>query len=308
MSSRENRGRSSAARPERGDTSPPAAPSKLAGLRGLFVVATPIGNLGDLSTRAREVLAQVDLIACEDTRVSAVLLDRNGIGTSTTPYHDHNADRVRPQILARLQRGETVALISDAGTPLISDPGFKLVRACIDAGVPVTPVPGPSAAMTALMVAGLPTDRFYFAGFLAAKAGARDRALEELSRLPATLVFFEAPGRAAESLAAMAVALGNRPAALCRELTKLHEEVRRGDLATLANDATNNPPRGEVVIVVGGAPDAAPETDADVDRALGAALKSYSIRDAVDLVTAGSGRPRRDVYARALALSRAKAR
>lgn len=304
MSSRGNRGRARAPKGAPGDTSAGESPSKLAGLRGLFVVATPIGNLGDLSARAREVLTAVDVIACEDTRVSAVLLDRNGITTPMTPYHDHNADRVRPQLLTRLHSGDAIALISDAGTPLISDPGFKLVRACIDAGIPVTPVPGPSAVMTALMVAGLPTDRFFFAGFLPAKATARDSAVAELSRITATLVFFEAPGRAAETLRAMAKTLGERPAALCRELTKLHEEVRRGTLSALAEGAAAEAPRGEVVIVVGGASDAEPATDAEVDAALHAALRSQSIRDAVDLVAATSGRPRRQIYARALALAR----
>ncbi len=287
-----------------GDHIPPGPPSKLPRLHGLFVVATPIGNLGDFSTRAREILDSVDVIACEDSRVSAVLLSRNGIATPTTPYHDHNAESVRPGLIRRLVDGDAIALISDAGTPLISDPGFKLVRACIDAGLPVTPVPGASAVMTALMVAGLATDRFMFAGFLPSKPGARDKALLALKTIQATLVFFESPVRAAESLAAMAAVFGVRAAAVCRELTKLHEEVRRGDLAELAAAAVLDPPRGEVVIVVDGAPDVEPSSDAEVERELRLALKTQTLRDAVDGVAHISGRARRDVYALALALTR----
>lgn len=286
-----------------GDNRPPPGSSKLAGVRGLFVVATPIGNLGDMSERARTILAAVDVIACEDTRVSGVLLTHFAIATPTIVYHDHNAERVRPALLGRLESGEAVALISDAGTPLISDPGFKLVAACIERNIPVTPAPGPSAVMTALMVAGLPTDRFMFAGFLPSKVSARAKDLAALANIPATLVFFESPGRAAETLSAMAAAFGNRPAALCRELTKLYEETRRGNLTELADGAERDPPRGEVVIVVAGASEVAPADDAAVDRMLHQALKTKSVRDAAQDVAEVSGRPRREVYRRALMLA-----
>jgi 16S rRNA (cytidine1402-2'-O)-methyltransferase len=282
----------------------PAIASKSARGRGLFVVATPIGNLGDMTARGIDTLTTVDLIACEDTRVSGVLLARFGVTTPLAPYHDHNADRVRPQLLARLIAGESIALISDAGTPLISDPGYKLVRACIDAGIAVTPVPGASAVMAALAVAGLPTDRFTFVGFLPAKAGARAAELAALAVVPGTVVVFESGNRAADTLSAMHRAFGPRPAALCRELTKLHEEVRRGPLPDLAAGAEADPPRGEVVLVVGGAPPAAAWSDAAVDRELKVALGRSSVRDAVAAVAAASGRKKRDVYERALALAR----
>jgi 16S rRNA (cytidine1402-2'-O)-methyltransferase len=270
----------------------------------LYVVATPIGNLGDIGARAVDTLARAALIACEDTRVSGVLLARHGISTPTIAYHDHNAERVRPKLLARLRAGEAVALISDAGTPLVSDPGYKLVRACIEAGIAVVPIPGPSAVMAALTVAGLPTDRFLFAGFLPPKSAARRAALGELRTMPATLVLFETAPRCAESLADMAVVLGDRPAALCRELTKLHEEVRRGPLSALAAGAAADPPRGEVVIVVAGAGAGRPA--ADLDALLADALTAERLRDAVDAVAAATGRPRREVYARALQLKAAR--
>src|SRR6516225_10033786 len=203
---------------------------------GLYVVATPIGNLGDVTLRALETLAAADLVACEDTRVTARLLERYAIETELTPYHDHNAAAARPKILARLRDGAAVALVSDAGTPLVSDPGYRLVRAAHDEGIAVTAVPGPSAVLTALAVAGLPTDRFFFEGFLPAKDAARRARIAELARVPATLVLFESGARIADALAALADGLGDRPAAVCRELTKLHEEVRRDGLAVLARD------------------------------------------------------------------------
>ena len=201
---------------------------------GLHIVATPIGNLGDITLRALATLAGADLIACEDTRVTRKLLDRYGIATPLTPYHDHNAAKARPALLRRLAEGAAIALVSDAGTPLISDPGFKLVRAAQEAGHPVTALPGASAVLAALAVAGLPTDQFFFAGFLPPKQAARRARIAELARIPATLVLFETGPRLAATLADLAAGLGRREAAVCRELTKLHEEVRRGDLATLA--------------------------------------------------------------------------
>jgi 16S rRNA (cytidine1402-2'-O)-methyltransferase len=277
-------------------------PQRLPG--GLYVVATPIGNLGDLSARAVATLKAADVIACEDTRVTAVLLRRFAIAAPMTPYHDHNAERVRPQLIARLRAGATVALVSDAGTPLISDPGYKLVKDCVENGIAVVPIPGPSAPVAALMAAGLPTDRFYFGGFLPTKSGARQGELAKLKTLEATLIFFESPKRVAEALADLHAVLGERPAAVGRELTKLHEEFRRGPLAELAAHFAAREVKGEIVIVVGGAADA--PAPFDVDRALAEALRTLSLRDAAEAVSRASGQPRREVYARALALSRAK--
>lgn len=270
--------------------------------RALYIVATPIGNLGDFTLRARDTLRAVDVIACEDTRVTGKLLRAHAIGTPMTRYHDHNAPQVRPKLLARLFAGESVALVCDAGTPLISDPGFKLITAVIETGIDVVPVPGPSSALAALVVSGLPTDRFLFAGFPPPKRGARRRAFEEIARLEATLVFFESPRRLAASLADMAELLGDRPAAVARELTKLYEEVRRESLAALAEHyRAAGPPKGEIAIIVG--PPLEPTASAeDVDRELRAALATHSLRDAVDRVAAATGMPRREVYARALGL------
>ncbi len=226
-----------------------------------------------------------------------------GATAPLVPYHDHNAARMRPQLLRRMSEGAAVALVSDAGTPLVSDPGYRLVGACIDSGIAVTTLPGPSAPLAALVLSGLPSDRFLFAGFLAAKAGPRSAELAELAAVPATLVFFETAPRLADSLAQMAAVLGDRPAAVARELTKLHEEVRRGPLSELAahyRDA--GPPRGEIVVVVGPPLAAAPVDAAAVDRRLRTALATMRVRDAAALVAAETGLPRREVYARALAL------
>ena len=271
---------------------------------GLYLVATPIGNAADITLRALDILRRADVIACEDTRLTGKLLARHGIAAKLTPYHDHNAERARPAILARLAQGQAVALVSDAGSPLISDPGFKLVRTVTDAGYMVTAVPGASAVVTALQLSGLPTDRFLFAGFLPARRAARKKALTELASVPASLVFFESANRLAESLADMAETLGDRPAAVARELTKLFEEVRRGALAELAahyRDA--GPPKGEIVIVVGGPQETAP-TEQDLDARLLETLENSSVRDAAAQIAAETGIPKRDVYARALALSR----
>jgi 16S rRNA (cytidine1402-2'-O)-methyltransferase len=258
-----------------------------------------------MTSRAIEVLRQVDVIACEDTRVTGGLLRRFGISTSMTPYHDHNADRVRPKLVARLQAGASVALVSDAGTPLISDPGYKLVRACAEAGVAVTPLPGASALLAALTVAALPTDRVMFAGFLPVKPGARGEVLAEFKDLRATLVFYESAQRLAPTLKALAEGLGNRAAAVCREMTKLHEEVRRGALAELAATyERDGPPKGEVVIVVGGAVDTPRQSAEDVDAALRRALATMTMRDAVAMVAEALGQARRAVYTRALALAK----
>jgi 16S rRNA (cytidine1402-2'-O)-methyltransferase len=272
---------------------------------GLYLVATPIGNLGDITLRALETLAGADLIACEDSRVTRKLLDRFLISTPLTPYHEHNAQAARPKLLERLAQGDAIALVSDAGTPLISDPGFKLVREVAAAGHAVTPIPGPSAVLAALTVAGLPTDRFYFEGFLPPKDGARRARIKELARIDATLILFEGGSRIADALRDLADAMGGRDAAVCRELTKLHEDVRRQPLETLAAAAERLETRGEFVIVVGPPhADALQLSASDVDDILKAALKSQSVKDAVAHAVELSGRPKREIYARALELSK----
>jgi 16S rRNA (cytidine1402-2'-O)-methyltransferase len=272
---------------------------------GLYLVATPIGNLADITLRALETLAGVDIIACEDTRITRRLTERYAISAELTPYHEHNAAAARPKLLQRLAEGEAVALVSDAGTPLISDPGFKLVREAYAAGFAVTALPGPSSVLAALTVAGLPTDRFYFAGFLPAKQTARRARLTELSRIDATLLLFESGSRVQETVADLASIMGDREAAICRELTKLHEEVSRAPLAELAAQADRLETRGEFVLVVG-PPDAdAQMMSADsVDELLRNALAHSSLKDAVAQAVELSGRPRREVYARALELAK----
>jgi len=271
---------------------------------GLHVVATPIGNLRDVTVRALEVLAGADLVACEDTRVTRKLFDHYGITVPLTPYHDHNATEARPKLIAKLAAGAAIALVSDAGTPLISDPGFKLVREAREAGHAVVAVPGASAALAAISIAGLPTDRFFFEGFLPPKHGQREARIAELARLPATLVLFETGPRLAAALADLAQGLGAREAAICRELTKLHEEVRRGDLSVLAEHYESaGAPRGEIVLVI--APpqhEAADETD--VDALLRRALERVSVKEAVGEIAAVTGRPRREIYQRALELTK----
>ncbi len=271
---------------------------------GLYLVATPIGNLGDITLRALEILASVDVIACEDTRVSRKLTAHYGIATPLTLYHEHNAEKARPQLLGRLAEGKAIALIADAGTPLISDPGYKLVRAAQAAGIAVTAVPGASAVLAALTVAGLPTDRFFFEGFLPAKQSARQKRIASLAAIPATLVLYESGQRLAAALSDLAAGLGARETTVCRELTKLHEEVRRGSLDTLAQDyAGGAERRGEIVIVV--APPAAPKAaDHEIEAMLRDALARLSLKDAVEEVASTSRRPRRAIYQRALTLTK----
>jgi 16S rRNA (cytidine1402-2'-O)-methyltransferase len=270
---------------------------------GLHLVATPIGNLGDITLRALDTLTGAGAIACEDTRVTRKLLARYNIQTPTLAYNDHNARRVLPQIMERLNRGESLALVTDAGTPLVSDPGYRLVAAAIDAGIAVHTLPGASAAISALILSGLPTDSFFFAGFPPPRSAARRRRFSELAAVPGSLVFFESAKRLAASLADLRETLGDRPAAVAREMTKLHEEVRRGTLDTLAaHYAEAGPPKGEIAIIV--APPAPPEVDDDALRdALEAALEDLSMRDAVARVSAETGRPRREVYRLALEVS-----
>ena len=273
---------------------------------GLVLVSTPIGNLGDVSIRAREVLRTSDLILCEDTRHSARLLTALGIATRTEPLHEHNEDARIAPILALLHAGKRIALISDAGTPLVSDPGFRLVRATIAAGLPVTAIPGPNAAVTALVLSGLPPLPFLFLGFPPPRQAARRAAFgilraAERAGLTATLIWHEAPHRLAETLADMADAFGTRAAAVARELTKHFEEVRRGTLADLAAHYAMHPARGEITVLLGPPADNDAE---DLDGSLRAALKDHSVKDAAALVTAATGLPRKLVYARALVLAK----
>jgi 16S rRNA (cytidine1402-2'-O)-methyltransferase len=289
--------------PQRSATQPGEAPA------GLSLVATPIGNLGDLSPRALAVLGGVDAVLCEDTRVTGQLLARHGMSVPLLPLHDHNETEMVPRLLDRLRAGQRLALVSDAGTPLVSDPGYRLVRAAIAAGLPVTAVPGPNAAVMALTLSGLPPNPFLFQGFLPPKAGPRAAAIARLraaerAGLSATLVLFEAPHRLAETLAALAEGLGaERPAAVARELTKRFEEVRRGTLAALAEHYATAEARGEICIVVGPAPEET-TAEADLDQQLRAAMQGASLRDAAAMVAAATGLPRKQVYARALELAR----
>ncbi len=273
---------------------------------GLYLVATPIGTARDIGLRALDVLAAADVLAAEDTRHTRKLLEIHGIRRGRLlPYHDHNGAAQRPRLLAALAEGRSVALVSDAGTPLVADPGWRLAAEAIAAGHAVTAVPGASALLAALAVAGLPTDRFLFAGFLPPRQAARRRALGEIAAVPATLVFYESPRRLAASLADMAEVLGaTRPAAVCRELTKRFEETRRGPLGALAAAYAAAPEaKGEIVVLTGG-PVAAPATGETLDAALAVALAGQSVRDAAAAVATALGLPRREVYARALALSR----
>ena len=274
---------------------------------GLHVVATPIGNLGDISLRALGTLAAADAVIAEDTRVTRTLLAHYGITTPLVAYHEHNAEVIRPHLLARLAAGDKLALVSDAGTPLVSDPGFKLVAEALTQGLHVTSIPGASAVLAALVVAGLPTDRFFFEGFLPQKGAARRGRISELGNVPGTLVFFESPRRLADMLGDLAAVLGNREAAVARELTKLYENVRRGRLTDLAAQyAQEEPPRGEIVVLV--APpsgEAAVLTEADLDARLTQAMQQHSVKDAASLVAAETGQKRREVYARAITLAAA---
>ena len=268
---------------------------------GLYIVATPIGNLGDLSPRAAATLTAADVIAVEDSRVTAKLLRHIGVKRPMVAYHDHSGEGVRPALIARMAT-ESVALVSDAGTPLISDPGYKLVRDARAAGVRVVTIPGPSAAIAALTLAGLPTDRFLFVGFLPAKAKARTEAIAEISGIRATLVFYESGPRLAASLATLAHGLGNRDAAVARELSKLYEECVTGSLNDLAARYKDAPPKGEIVVVV--APPFPPEaaTEDHADAALAEALTRLSPGQAASEVAKKLHIDRRTLYARAMAL------
>ncbi|MCB9942529.1 MAG: 16S rRNA (cytidine(1402)-2'-O)-methyltransferase [Geminicoccaceae bacterium] len=276
--------------------------SKLA--PGLYVTATPIGNLGDISSRAREVMAAADLVLCEDTRVTGRLLHLLGLKRPLLPYHDHNGERMRPQIIERLLAGESMVLVSDAGTPCIADPGFKLVRAVREVGIPVRSVPGACSVVSALSIAGLPTDRFLFSGFLPSRATERRSALQALRSLDATLVFLESPARISASLADCAGILGPRQAAIGRELTKLHEEVRTGRLDALAAEIAAGPAlRGEIVLLIAAGDEARPMPgDEEIDEALRRALIDNKPGRAAAIVARATGISRDLLYDRALLL------
>ena len=271
---------------------------------GLHLGATPIGAARDITLRALDILREADVLAAEDTRQARKLMEIHGVplsGRKVVPYHDHNGAAQRPRLLEALRAGQSVAYVSDAGTPLIADPGYRLAEAAIAEGLVVRAAPGASAVLAALSVAGLPTDRFLFAGFLPPKSAARRGVLGELAAVPATLVFYESPRRLAESLADMRADLGDRPAAVGRELTKRFEETRRGTLNGLAEEyAAEDAPKGEVVVVIG--PPGA-SAAVDLDGALQAALAGNSLKDAAQVVAAATGLPRKQVYARALELS-----
>ncbi|TAK15078.1 MAG: 16S rRNA (cytidine(1402)-2'-O)-methyltransferase [Rhizorhabdus sp.] len=268
---------------------------------GLYIVATPIGNLGDLSPRAASVLARAGTIAVEDSRVTAKLLQRIGAKRPMTPYHDHNADKVRPGLIARMAV-EPVALVSDAGTPLISDPGYKLVRDARAAGIAVTTIPGPCAAIAALTLAGLPTDRFFFLGFLPSKEKARADAIAEVAHIKATLILYESGPRLGATLKALADGLGDREAAVVREISKTFEEAVSAPLADLATRYAEVAPRGEIVVIVGPPGERAATTAEDAEALLRAALSHMSAGKAAGEVARATGLNRRDLYAQALTI------
>ncbi len=272
----------------------------------LFLVATPIGNLGDITLRALEVLKSADCIACEDTRTSGGLLHHYGIKLPLISYHAHNEAAATETLLAELLQGKRIALISDAGTPLLSDPGARLVAAAIKAGIRVTPIPGASALLAAVTISGLSTTQFFYAGFLPPKTSARKAALQPLATLQATLVFYEAPHRLLETLDALHKAYGPRNAAVARELTKRYEECIRAPLPALHDHYTNHPPRGECVIIVEGAGPVPALDDDAIDTALTNALTTMRLKEAVTEVAQHSGRPKSEIYARALALKDAQ--
>jgi 16S rRNA (cytidine1402-2'-O)-methyltransferase len=265
------------------------------------VTATPIGNARDITLRALDAMKGCDIIVAEDTRVTSRLLSIHGISKPLSAYNDHNAARERPRLLAKLKADARIVLVSDAGTPLVSDPGYKLVREALAEGLPVHALPGASAPLVGLALAGLPTDRFFFTGFLSSKQGERRSALEELRDVRATLIFFESAQRLGATLKDMAEILGNRPAAVARELTKLHEEVRRGDLHGLARGYETETPKGEVTLLVGPPRDAAPDYR-HAEKLLKSALAFMPVRAAADLIAEALDLPRRETYARALAL------
>ena len=269
---------------------------------GLHITATPIGNLGDITLRALATLAAADVVLCEDTRVSSRLLERYGIKAAMKPYHEHNAEAVRPAIIAALQAGGAYALISDAGVPMVSDPGYRLVRACVDEGITVHSIPGASSTLTALTLSGLPSDVFTFIGFLPQKQKARRDMLLRFKDVPSTLIAFESPHRVVDALGDINAVFAIRNMALCRELTKLHEEVLRGSAAEIQSTlAARESVKGEIVLVIGPPTDEAPAvTDDQIESAITAALQDHSSAKAASLVSKEFGLAKDDIYARIL--------
>lgn len=268
----------------------------------LSLVATPIGNLKDITLRALETLKEADVIACEDTRASLKLLNHYGISKPLLSYHDHNADQTRPKIMSLLRQGKSVAYITDGGLPLISDPGYKLVLACREENLPYTVIPGPSAPLMALCLSALPPDRFLFCGFLPPKSGGRKTAFENVKDTQATLIFFESPKRLVAFLADAQDVLGDRNASVSREMTKLYEETKQSTLSHLISYYSDNPPRGEIVVVIQGALNKPDIKDVDIETHLQNALERYSMKEAVSLVATACGLSKREVYQRALQL------
>lgn len=274
----------------------------------LYLVATPIGNLKDITLRALEVLKEVSVIACEDKRVSLKLLKHYGISKPLLAYHDHNANQMRPRLLALLKEGEKIAYITDGGMPLISDPGFKLVKACQNEELPYTVIPGPSAPLMALCLSGLSPDRFTFCGFLPPKTDARKSAFEDLKHLQTTLIFFESVKRVLPFLKEAREVFGDRQGVVCREMTKLYEEVQKGSLSSLITYYGHSSPRGEVVIVIEGSSSSSSFSEEDLKAHLEKALEIYTVREAVELVSKALGHSKREVYQHALTLESKKMR
>ena len=273
---------------------------------GLYIIASPIGNLGDITLRAIETLKSSNLIACEDTRITRRLLSHYDINIPTTAYHEHNANIALPRLIKRLKKDEIISLISDAGTPLISDPGYRLVQAAIAEDIRITTTPGPVAAIAALTLSGLPTDSFFFAGFLPPKQTAKKNRLYQLAAVPATLIFYESPRRLSQTLKEMNKVYGNRPAAIVREISKKFEEVRRGTIEKLSQELnTVSQLRGEIVLIIGPPPSEKFVDNATIDSALKKALSEMSLRDAVEKVSASHIRPKRQIYRRALEITSA---
>jgi 16S rRNA (cytidine1402-2'-O)-methyltransferase len=272
----------------------------------LYLVATPIGNLMDITLRALHVLKDVDVIACEDKRVSSKFLNHYGISKPLLSYHDHNAAQVRPRLLDLLRQGKKVAYITDGGMPLISDPGFKLVRECQQEKLDYTVIPGPSAPLMALCLSGLSPERFFFCGFLPSKTDARKKALQEIKQIPATLVFFESPKRVVAFLKDALEILGDREGAVCREMTKMFEEVQKNSLSALITSYESHAPRGEVVVVIEGSSLESTMDEGELEVWLKKALETHSLKEAVDIVSKAFGLSKREVYQHALQLKSEK--
>ena len=268
----------------------------------LYIVATPIGNLGDITLRALDILKSADRIACEDTRVTRKLAQHYGLTAPLVAYHEHNEARMSVQLVEAMQQGARIALVSDAGTPLLSDPGSRLVSAAIAANIPVIPLPGASALLAALTIAGLPALPFHFAGFLPPKTKARRDIFNKLATMQATLIFYESPNRLEDALTDATATLGNRHAAVARELTKLHEECKRGTLDELAQYYKEHPPKGECVLLIAGAGEAAPPSEEEIDAILRELLIDHGVKEAAAIAAARTGLGKSDLYARALVL------